>query len=154
MYVNAEKRMFQKVTNFITLGFQCIFLCACLEKPSDDLYGGWAVLEVFYGDEDISGIDRQTKFVLSQKMTIDDSKKIIFLPVDSERTEYGYFNHFRKSDKDWLRIYGSTDRRFDGLYLIHLQLEYSRNNGKTLGHSLVLESEKVYIYAMKYTASI
>ncbi len=87
-------------------------------------------------------------------MEIDDSKNIIFLPVSSDKIEYAHFEHYRKGEKEWLRIYDSTDPRFEGKYLLHLKLESSSKNGKNSRYSLELESEEVYIYALKITASL
>lgn len=149
MFANAEEM--KKTIKFLIIA---ICLGSCSEQGSDELYGNWAVLEVYYGDEDISGIDRGSKVTLSTSMEIDDSKDIVFLPVSSGKTEYGYFEHYRKDEKEWLRIYDSTDPRFDGEYLVHLKLKSSSNNGKNSRHSLELESEDVYIYAIKMTASL
>lgn len=154
MFVNVEKMIVQKITKYLIITGFCLWFSSCAEQGSDDLYGNWAVLEVYYGDEDISRINRSSKVTLSTSMEIDNSKDMIFLPVKSDKTEYGYFEYYQKDEKEWLRIYDSTDPRFNGNYLVHLKLESSSNKGKNSRHSLELESEDIYIYAIKMTASL
>ena len=154
MFVNVEEMIvLRTITKYLFIAI-LLWLSSCNEQGNDELYGNWAVLKVYYGDEDISGINISSKVTLSTSMEIDDSKDIIFLPTNSDKTEYGYFKHYLKDEREWLRIYDSTDPRFNGEYLVHLKLESSSNKGKNSRHSLELESEDVYIYAIKMTSSL
>lgn len=154
IFAIAEGRiMMIKIKSISILGIS-LFLFCCTGNVNKDLYGNWAVLEVFYQGNDVSGIDRSSKVTFSISMEIDNAKDIIYLPTKSDETKYGYFKHFIKDDKEWLKIYDSTDPRFNGEYLVHLKLESSSNKGKNSRHSLELESKEVYIYAIKMTASL
>ena len=143
----------QRKTIKFLLTIVCLWLSSCSEGGSDELNGSWAVFDVYYGNEDISGIKRNSKVILSTSMEIDNSNNVIFLPVNSDKTEYGYFEHYRKDGREWLKIYDSTDPRFNGKYLIHLKKGELINKGRNQRYTIELESKNVYIYGEKTVVS-
>ncbi len=152
MFVNVEEIVMKEI-KFLFVFSIVVLIVSCNGNISSEVYGNWAVLEVYYGETDISGIDRTSNVILSNSMTIKQSEGMIFLPSDSGKSDFGRIEPFRKDDKDWIKIYNATDERFNGNYLIHLKEEKSFNNGKSKRYSIVLESKNIYIYGEKTVVS-
>lgn len=147
-------KMKRKIISIACSFLLCLSLSSCIDKGNPELYGNWAVLEVFYKDKDLLRQNSSSSIRISTTMDIDDASKSILLPLNSKKKQYGYFTYFKKDDREWLEVTNSTDKRFDGVYLIHLEKEESFNKGKNQRYSLILESKYIYIYATKTLVGI
>ena len=124
------------------------------ESVNDNLYGDWAVFEIFYNDQDITGINRDVSFQRTLSMAIDKSTGIIFLPIDSnEDRKIGHIRAYRKGDDEYLEIFNADDSRFNEIYLIHLESVDQEASQKQKQYRLILESKNMYIYAEKIVTS-
>lgn len=129
-----------------------INLISC-RKQNDLLLGTWGTYTVMYKEEDISGIDFSSNVFTANKMIINSSQNTIFFPLKSGN-DYGRYKVFARNGSEFLRIYDSTDPRFDDTYLISITEIYSRNKGKNKGYRLELKSDDWLIVAEKSVADI
>jgi len=147
--VIADKIM-KKLNNKFLLSIYIvgIILYSC-SNVTTDIYGNWAVLEVYYQGKDISGINRRAHVSASSTMSIFRAENVIVLPSNISQNEYGKFNTFSEGSKEYLKVYNATDERFNGVYKIKVKKISSKSNGKIEKFSVLLESDKIYIYGLK-----
>ena len=136
-----------------------IFFVLCLvnliscHKQNDLLTGTWGAYTVMYKEEDISGIDFSLNVFTANKMIINASQNTIFFPLKSGNY-YGRYEVFERDGREFLRIYDSTDSRFDDIYSISIIEIYSSNKGKNKGYRLELKSDDWLIVAEKSVAEV
>jgi hypothetical protein len=149
MCVSVDKMKLKLTKRISIILLSAIFILQSCNDISKEVYGNWDVLEVYYKNEDISGINRESLVQASSSMRIDKGAKIIQLPTSSNKIETGRISTFTEEGSDFLKIYDSTDKRFNGIYKVKIEKLSSESNGKIEEFSLTLESDDVYIYAFK-----
>lgn len=120
-----------------------LFLCGC-KKNDELLIGGWNVWEVFYDNEEISGINKSGGSYVLGTMTF--HKNSWLLPINSESSLTAKFKLFEEDGVNEIEVFHSQDSRFVGKFQYKIALIKEFNKGKNKVYGLEIWSERLYIY--------
>lgn len=122
-------------------------------KYNQALNGNWGIVEIFYGQNEISGNDlNKRKVYFAPTLKIKGSR--IFINLSSKNTNLsGRIHYTRKNGEEFLKMTGLEDSRLNTKYKMNLYLTEGTNTSKYREYEMILESDSVYIRAVKSFAS-
>ena len=144
--------MKKNIPYFITI----LTLFSCSTNFSDKIYGDWRAVHIFYkGNEilynDFNKNEWSVQLYRTKIFYIDKSSNqwVLYLKGDDEEPIRGNFRLLEANKDSDFEIYNASDKRFNGIYNRHIEIDTVEQAFKNIVYYMTLESEEIKIMAVK-----